>query len=808
MAAPPRPVCYRFERAELQPAQRRLLIDGTATPLAGRAFELLVLFVERAGSLVTKDEILDRVWAGLVVEENNLQVQVSALRKLLGSAAIETVPGRGYRFVPKVTLVEEAEPAPGVRRSNLPRQLTSFVAREGRIAECLRLLDTTRLLTLTGVGGLGKTRLSLEMASACADAYADGVWFVDLSPVTDAGLVSGTVALVLGIAEQTTGRLIDVMKRFMQDRRMLLILDNCEHLLVGCAELAKSLLTGGEHLKILATSREPLHVAGESIYPLPALSVPDVRGSSSIEELCRYEAVRLFVDRARAARPGFEVTEHNAQAVRAICAHLDGIPLALELAAAHVRSLPVETIAERLHDRFRLLKGRDRTAPTRQQTLRATIDWSYDHLTEPEQRVLQRSSVFVGGWTLPAAEVVCAGGEIDAADVLDLHSALVEKSLVTVEAEGSRYNLLETVRQYAQERLEAAGDGDSARTRHLDFHVALAEEAEPCLVGPQEDEWLARFDLERQNLLAAYAWSRQVRGGAAGALRMAYGLRRWMCRGAFDLGHPVLEKELAEVRASEHARLRCRGLVAAAFLSYYAGRYEDTCRYGEEAIAIAKEFGDVALAADALCNSGSGYLGGDPAAARRHFDEGLALARQTKNRVVIGDALIYLGELESTEGNLAKAEEFYEAGLAYGREQGSRVITTVALNNLARISISRESIAPAVALLREALTLAGEAQSIRQAHWFLALCAALATRLGDSPRAARFHGASKRQLEDMLLRLEPADEHALAPLLAEARAAVNPAEWASAEAAGFALRREDALAELRAWLAQLATGTA
>jgi len=277
-----------------------------------------------------------------------------------------------------------------------------------------------------------------------------------------------------------------------------------------------------------------------------------------------------------------------------------------------------------------------------------------------------------------------------------------------------------------------------------------------------------------------------------------------MCRGTFDLGRPVLEKELAETHASEDARLRCRGLVAAAFLSYFAGRYEDTCRYGEGAISVAKELGDVALAADATDISGSGYLGGDHAAARRHFDEGLALARQTNNRVLICDALIMVGELESTEGNLERAEEFYEAALASAREQRSRVFTLISLMNLARISISRGSIAPAVELLREALTLADEAQSTRQAPHLLRLGAALAARRGDPARAARFHGASKRQLEEMLLRQEPADEHALAPLLAEAQGTVKPAEWASAEAAGFALRCEDALAELRAWLAQLA----
>ena len=507
---------------------------------------------------------------------------------------------------------------------------------------------------------------------------------------------------------------------------------------------------------------------------LPALSVPDVREPCSVEELCRYEAVRLFVDRAAPARPDFEVTERNAQAVRAICAHLDGIPLALELAAAHVRSLPVETIAERLHDRFRLLKGRDSTAPTRQQTLRATIDWSYDLLTEPEQRVLQRSSVFAGGWTLPAAEAVCGGGEIDPADVLDLHSGLVEKSLVTVEADGSRYNLLETVRQYAQERLEAAGDGDSTRTRHLDYLVGLAEQAEPHLIGPEEDDWLARFDLERQNLLAAYAWSRQVPGGAAAALRMAYGAKALdVSRGLRSRTSPCLRWELAEVRASEDARLRCRGLVAAAFLSYFAGRYEDTCRYGEEAITVAKELGDVTLVSEAMCNSGLAYLGGDRAAARRHLDESLALARLTNSSVEISDAL-NSGESSSPPKETSKRRRnTTRLGLASARELGSRLLTIVALMNLARLSISRGSIALAIELLRDALTVADEAQSRRQAPYFLAFCAGLAARLRDPARAARFHGASKRQLEEMLLHLAPPDEHALAPLLAEAQATVN-----------------------------------
>ena len=798
MTAPSRSTSYRFDRAQLQPAQRRLLIDDKLVTITPRAFDLLVLLVERAGDLVTKEEILDRIWAGLVVEENNLQVQVSTLRKALGAAAIETVPGQGYRFRALVT-VEEAAPSAAPARSNVPRPLTTFVQRDGQLAECIGLLERTRLLTLTGVGGLGKTRLSLEMASACEGRYSDGVWFVDLAPVDDARRVSEAVALVMGVVEQTAERLLDVMQKFVRDRRMLLILDNCEHVLRGCAEIVKRLLHGGANVKILATSREPLHVTGEAIYAVPTLRFPSADAEVSLAELAAYDAVRLFVERAAAAQPDFRLAESNARAVREICARLDGIPLALELAAARVRVAPVDTIAERLQDRFRLLTRGDRTAPTRQQTLRATLDWSYALLSEPEQRVLQRVSVFAGGWTLEAAEEVCAGDGIDSVEVLDLQGELVDKSLVVLDARDARYGLLETVRQYAQERLEASGEGRAARDRHLEVHVALADRVEPKLVGPEEQFWLARLDAERDNLLAAYAWSRTADGGAEAALRLAYGARRWMCRGAFDLGRPILARELQQTDSGKITDLRTRGLLAAAFLSYYAGHLDDSRRYAEAAVAGARALGSASLIAHALSILGSGYIGTDNATARRYLVEALELARREGDQPMVADMLNFVGELASVEGDLEAAETWYEEALAADRALGAYVFTTVAQLNLARIAICRGD-ARAAALLLEALALAGGGGVNRQAPYFLSFCAALAAGAGDPARAARFFGAAKRSLDEMMLVFEPADEQAIMPLIAKARSALTPEAFAAAEAEGHALRRDDALREIQTWL--------
>ncbi len=345
-------------------------------------------------------------------------------------------------------------------------------------------LHATRLLTLVGAGGIGKTRLSLQVAADLLDEYPDGVWFVELAPLTDAHLVPQAVASALGVKEETGRPVTEALVEHVVDRQLLLVLDNCEHLVEACATLADRLLRAGPRLRILTSSRQPLRVSGEATFQVPALGVPAPQDRIAADAMPRYPAVQLFVDRATSARPAFRLTDHNAGAVAAICRHLDGIPLAIELAAARMRALSVENIADRLSDRFHLLTGGNRTALPRQQTLRALIDWSHDLLDEQERVLFRRLAVFAGGWTLDAAEAVGAGDGLRQDDVLDRLTDLVDKSLVTLDPEAGRYELLETIRQYAEERLDAAGEGGPVRTRHLAHYLAMAEAAKTKLVGP------------------------------------------------------------------------------------------------------------------------------------------------------------------------------------------------------------------------------------------------------------------------------------------------------------------------------------
>jgi predicted ATPase/class 3 adenylate cyclase len=378
-------------------------------------------------------------------------------------------------------------------RHNLPVQLTSFIGRKREMAEVKRLLAESRLLTLTGSGGCGKTRLALQVAADLLEEFPEGVWLVELAPLADPGLVPQAVASVLGLREEPGRSLTATLTDALRARSLLLVLDNCEHLLSACAQLVESLLHACPQLRVLASSREGLGIGGEQTYPVPSLSLPDPQRLPALDELQEYEAVRLFAERAGLSQPRFAVTAANAPSVVQVCRRLDGIPLAIELAAARMKALPVEKIAERLDDCFRLLTGGSRTALPRQQTLRALIDWSYNLLSEPERTLLRRVSVFAGGWTLEAAEAVCAGEAecagappgplpgIKAWEVIDLLTSLVEKSLVMYEEQGgeARYRLLETVRQYARDRLLETGEAAAVRGRHRDWCLALAERAEP-----------------------------------------------------------------------------------------------------------------------------------------------------------------------------------------------------------------------------------------------------------------------------------------------------------------------------------------
>ena len=387
---------------------------------------------------------------------------------------------------------------------NLPLQLTSFVGREREISEVEKLMTDHRLITLTGAGGSGKTRLAVALAAQMADRFEDGVWWVELAPLSDPRLVPQSVASVLRVQEPPGRSLTEAIADDLEDLEILLVLDNCEHLVPACAELANALLHACPGLRIVATSREALGVGGEVAWPVPPLSSPDPGNLPSTGELADIEAVRLFVERARYSVPDFALAAENAPSVGQICSRLDGIPLAIELAAARMGTLSVEQISGRLEHSLGLLSGRDRTAPERQRTLRGALDWSYELLEEEERELFGRLSVFAGGFTLEAAEAVCAGEGVESEHVLDLLSRLVEKSLVVVTERGGegRYRLLEKVRQYASEKLEEAGGAERTRERHARYYLALAEEAEPELLGARQEAWLGRLEAEHDNLRA------------------------------------------------------------------------------------------------------------------------------------------------------------------------------------------------------------------------------------------------------------------------------------------------------------------
>jgi predicted ATPase/class 3 adenylate cyclase len=688
------------------------------------------------------------------------------------------------------------------RPNNLPQQMTSFVGRERELSDVKARLAGTRLLTLVGVGGLGKTRLSLQVAADVLDDYPDGVWFVELAPLADPDRVAQAVASVLAVVEDAGRPVQEALAKFVKDRRLLIILDNCEHLLQACAELARDLLHAGPGVKVLTSSREPLHLTGETSYPLPSLAVPDRHGNITPAALTQYEAVHLFTDRALAVKPAFQVTQENASAIAEICHRLDGIPLALELAAARVRALSVEQIATRLSDRFRLLTSGDRTAMPRQQTLRACIDWSYDLLTAPERTLLQRLSAFAGGWTLEAAEAIGAGGDIGEPEVIDLLMHLVDKSLVISDAERGRYQMLETVRQYAQERLNQLGSADDTRARHLAYYLALAEKARPELAGPQQGVWLAQLDLERENLLTANAWCDRNDEGARLGLKLVHSVKPyWFVRGLLGLGQRVTVDALARAGAQERSLLRCQVLADAGQLGCWMGRYADARGYLEESLAIAREIGDQRMVAAVLQPLGIATLGqGDMAASRRHLDEALALARTLGNKRELLAAVNALAQLLRVEGNLDAAEPLYENVLVLARELGDRESIAIGLLNLAMVAIGRGSCDRAKHMLLEVMAIAEEIGSKPAGQSVLEVSAGLGALLQQWERAARLFGIAEAQTEQTGLHRDPADDAFLVPLMAKAREALGAAGFAAAELDGRALSYEKALLEAREWL--------
>jgi predicted ATPase/class 3 adenylate cyclase len=745
--------------------------------------------------------------------------------------------------------------------NNLPIQVTSFVGREKEIAEVKQLLTTTRLLTLTGSGGTGKTRLSLQVAAEVFDspaassgqapsagsgrAFKDGVWFVELAPLSDPSLVPIIIASVLGVREEQGRPLMATLLEWLRPKELLLILDNCEHLIDACARFADAAIHASRGTRILASSREALGIAGELAYHVPSLPTPNPSEAVNIAQFEQYAAVRLFIERAAFALPTFAVTNANAPAVAQICYRLDGIPLAIELAAARVKALSAEQIAARLDDRFRLLTGGSRTALPRQQTLRGAIDWSHSLLPEAERSLLRRLSAFAGGWTLEAAEEVCADDSradgrppLPAVEVLDLLTHLVEKSLVVAEEESgeARYHLLETMRQYAREKLLESDETNAIRDRHLAHFLKLAEEAEPQLTAAAQATWFARLERDYANLRAALEWSLQESDASHG-MRLASALATfWFVRGPTREGVDWLVRAVSRREAAEPSLVRAKALSATARLLSWMGEQVRSNPYLEQSLVLSRALayrpgearalvqlgmnarlqGDLktakslleqslaireGLAGDVIVSTyvGLGLLAeveDDYDAARTYLEQAMSVAQAADSSHNVALSFGHLGALAILQRDYDGAEAAFAQGLNAGRAVGHKGAVSLSSRGLAYVALQRGQMERAAAFCRESLLINREWRHSAGLARSLGGYAALAVARGQPERAARLYGSAAARLVGYLggRHRYPHDQAKQERHIDELRAQLDEARFNNAWEAGRILTMEQAVA--------------
>lgn len=627
----------------------------------------------------------------------------------------------------------------------LPAPLASLIGREHDLAVVKRLLGASRLVTLTGAGGVGKTRLALQTATEICDLYTHGVSWVELATLTDGNMVPTAVAAVLDVHEWPDEPLIRPLQAALRSRQMLLVLDNCEHLVESCARLADEVLRSCPHVQVLATSREPLRMCGETIWRVPSLTIPDRDRIPPLAELAQYAAIRLFLERAAASKPGLELTEQNAHAITQICQRLDGIPLGIELAAARVSALPVEHLAEQLRTCFRLLSGGGHTAPLRHQTLRATVDWSYRLLTESERAVFRQLAVFAGGCSLAAAEAVCSSEQISSAEVVELLMRLVDRSLLIVADQRGepRFSMLETIREFALEQLELTGETARTHHRHMEHFLALAEEAEPRLRGADQAAWFMKLDQDRDNLRAALAWARTQTDRPELLLRLTAALYRfWWRRGYLTEGREWLavslerESSLIHSGADEPTRLRARALNGAAVLARAQGDYATARSLFNESLRAFRVIGETWGIANALHNlSRIAEIQGDNAAAQSFSDESLSVWRQVGDPWGIANALTTQGHLAHVRGDDVIAASLYEEMLVLKRHAADSRGIGLALGLIGLIAGDRGDLARATALLEQSLVLFRELDDKWYIAWLLHNLACLSAAQGEYDRA-------------------------------------------------------------------------
>jgi predicted ATPase/transcriptional regulator with XRE-family HTH domain len=670
----------------------------------------------------------------------------------------------------------QVTPSPSREKiTNLPIPLTSFIGRAKDVALIQQRLAGHRLVTLIGAGGIGKTRLSQQVASQLLEEYSHGVWLVELASVSDPALVPQTAAAVFAIQQDSEHTLIEMLIRVLRPKTALLIFDNCEHLLDACAGLADNLLKNCPNLKILATSREALGIIGEAHYPVPSLTIPDIQQISFIQNLNDYESIRLFEERAQLVQMDFTLTKENASSVAQICSHLDGIPLAIELAAVRVQTLSVEQIAEQLDQCFLILTSGSRTALPKHQTLQASIDWSWHLLCDSEQTLLRRLSVFAGAFTMEAVSQVCTGDGIESLQAVGLISQLVQKSLVVENQESGRerrYRLLETIRQYAHERLVESGEEENIRTQHLKYYLQLSEQAEPGLKGPAQMEWYARLNDERDNLRAALAWAEKTAVEAG----LSIAGRLWRFWEVFDLreGDGWLGKFLAKPNSQNQSRARAQALYAHGIILYLTEQYALLEKAGQECLAIYRALGDQHGEIDALIVSARfrfatndwasmmeflhqalalseslgdtwreafviGHLGwgttDDYAQRISYFKEAVSLFRKAGDLGELGDYLGALGNFEVLGGNISSAQEHLNEALQLNKSLNRKGDVGAYFSGLSRIESINGNFEKARALLEESIAWALERGHRNDYQWDRAHLGHLIVRQGQAAEA-------------------------------------------------------------------------
>jgi len=787
-----------FGRFELRPAERLLLDGGQPAALGVRALDVLIALAQRRDQVVGQHELIDLAWPGLVVEPNNLQVQISALRKLLGPEAIATVKRRGYQFTAALREADAgrveaaARPAPAPHR--LPVMRTRFIGRERALADCAGLMERAPLLTLTGTGGSGKTRLAIELARRQVGAVAGGPWFVDLAALQDPQRLHAAVASAAGSPQATSADPVDALCAHIGSASALMVLDNCEHLIDAVARLVDRLLAACAGLRILATSREALGLPGEQISAVGSLQLPgaddaDVPPPSAFEA----DAVRLFVDRAQLAKPDFVLTAANAPVVADICRRLDGLALAIELAAARVRMFAVDEIRARLDDRFRFLTGSSH-APPRHRTLSATLQWSVKLLSAPEARVFARLSVFVGGCTLGAAAV--AAGIDDDYEALQILTQLHDKSLLAMTPETlpePRFRMLETVRQFAQDLLDEAGEAQAVRTRCLAHFVAFAEEAGGHLHGPGEHTWLRRLKAEQDNLIAAHDWCVHLPGGAHAGWRFVAALGRyWTFAGPLDAGYRLGTIALARDAQGLDDALRGKALLAMSHIAYKRGFYDEALRWADQGGELAASADDAERSAVALSlRANAWHALGRADEALSAYEQATELLRSRgvpDIRLVV--SLNNIAEIHRGVARHAQAQALYDEAIALAQRLELPSSVTGQLQcNLAQVQVTTGQLQAACETLRVLWPLVLRDGLSKMGPRLAEAAAGLASALGDHAQAARLFGVALAGRREDGERADPVDEAFIAPLMAASRGALGAARFEAEQAAGAAMTR-------------------